>query len=258
MSYRDAVAEQQRDLQGYLQNWATVSGRALELRVAQAARVAPADYVEQSFTFIDPVHHAEREGDVAATFYWGDGRRLRLGAISLVMECKFGGDSPWVGFLDRGLPLRDRTLDYVTFTGLPDDSGVAQPPELDWQLAGGVSSLLCSHLVVAKIGTRGDRNTAYDAVRQATSAAAGHLRLEPVDWSATVAAVVLDNQVPLFTCHLSENDDVVFEEVPALRVREGGRWVWVTLESELPRLLEHIRALAGRAHQRAQFERESH
>lgn len=153
-----------------VRSWIEQSGRALELRVARALRVAGSTQVQIAHHYRDAVTSNLREADVIACFSW-TGLNGTECTITLSVECKSSSQYPWVGFLPDAPPApRPDLADWASFAHGPF-TGITDPlPALWIGQSPFTEATACTHVAVAH--AKESVNPANDALRQVLSSAA--------------------------------------------------------------------------------------
>lgn len=232
-----------------LRTWLETSGQALELRVARAFRAAGLDVIDP-FYFEDVNSRATREGDVAVWAPPEDGEP----PILLAVECKHTEkrEQQWLGVRPTSSRARSLKLgwQWVSWSGDVLDTA------FDDRAIGAVvrrglaeSTAPCTRILTAH--ARESHNPAWNACRQALSAAHGLGRTEFMKTGAYASVVigavvaVVVTTARLRVCQLNaagEIDLIETDHFEVLCESPSGqlRPVLVTNESYLPRLIRAI------------------
>lgn len=237
--------------------WLERTGFPLEMRVAEEARRAQPQWVDQSRNFVDPVSGKIRETDVVAG--WADQDRRGGAYVYLVLECK-AKPAPWVIFDDGELMTDDAELRlaWTARRSAPDDLGNTQAPTIRSGAFVGGTLFKPSRVGFGVIeATFNDpkpqeRNGAWDAVRSAVSAAHGVLNeFDPGQIERTSVALlavpVVVTSGRLFRAYLQRGETNV-EEIDRgeVLVRPGSELdqtrCMIVTETALPGLLDEARA----------------
>lgn len=167
----------EENVEADVQKWLTQTGFPVELRVAREARRASPLWTEQSRYFVDPETEQVRETDVVVGL--GPRGQHPSGNVVVVAECK-AKPVPWVVFDDGGLPTDDarRRMSWAVRASPRNEFGDGLSLRIKHNAFTGDTLLRPSRLgfgIIAK-GERQkgqERNSAWDAVRSAVSAAHG-------------------------------------------------------------------------------------
>lgn len=233
-----------------LLNWLETSGQALELRVARAFREAGLR-VDDPFYYQDVTSRTTREGDVAV---WGS-HAPGEPSILLVLECKHTEkrEQQWVGV--RPTSKQPRSLksgwQWLSWSGDVLDSAFDDRAIGAMLQKGLISSgqAPCSRILTAHTG--GSHNPAWNACRQALSAAFGlgeaELMRHGVVGSVVTGAVmaVVVTTASLRVCQLSAAGELDLYEADHFEVlceSPSGqlRPVLVMNESHIPVLISSL------------------
>ncbi|MXG92063.1 hypothetical protein [Nocardioides flavescens] len=159
-----------------IRDWLTKTGFPLELRVAREARRSRAHWVEQSRGFVDPETEKVRETDVVVGL--GPERSTQANVV-VVAECK-AKPVPFIVFDDGGLLTDDarRRMTWAVSAAPRNEYGDGLYLRLkERAFTGGTllgPSLVGFGIVAKEDRQKGqERNSAWDAVRSAVSAAHG-------------------------------------------------------------------------------------
>jgi len=233
--------------------WLDTSGRFLELRVARTLRRGGAR-VQPSFSYIDAISGAQREGDVLAHFHW-TGLQAVPCSLTAVVEAKSGDKYPWVAFYDKSQTRLGDLETWFYFAHGPF-VGITEPL---FELWVGMEPLditqVATHTVAAHT-KQTSLNPANDAVRQVLSAAVSvrqrYLERQSHDRVGLVLMPLIVTAAPLVKCMLDSDGQVKLEEVDCFHVwgsTAGGerRRVYVLSESGLPQFAAALKSLARAA-----------
>jgi hypothetical protein len=187
-----------------IKDWVQKSGKALELRVAQAmtVRLGPSATVEPGVMYQDASTDKYREADVLASVpYPGDNSRR----VQVVVECKSSNSGPWVVFTDRQAYVDDDEAfrhALLAYRGQVDAKAA-------WRAVRGtqcVPSVVPGYAIVDALCSK---TFAYDAVRQTTNAAlhfSGQVSMEMAQAAGYFQLVipVVVTEAPLYECSLDD------------------------------------------------------
>lgn len=240
--------------------WVEDSGRALELRVARAARQCGASGVALSFTYDDPVQQTKREGDVLASFSWV-GPLNAACSLQLVVECKSGKEKPWVGIYDGRLAKVGSLPDWTyfahgSFTAITDSLSDLWAETQSFLIHAEASCLVAAH--------SGDKNPAGDAVRQVLAATEAqrieYLRTQSTARRGLVLIPAIVTAAPLIACRLGATNEVQLEEVDSIVVRSHDAnaqpcRVYILNEKTFGRFAQDLEQCASVANEHARTQR---
>lgn len=224
------MSEDQISLVDKVRSWAEKEGFPLEMRLRK--RVSDAGLSWAQPAFLDVTTDKYRAGaDIAAhkssVGSGPGGGQLRVYAFA-VIECKRGGNKPWVAFLH---PHSGHGINMVQqLTSVPQDRATVKqlthPPrrkELQARLLRNGTLIAPSRVAYAVSEFKGarDRSLPYDAIRQVIDGSIGLMTEHKRFWSeprhrnetAFAAANFVVTTSPLFTCDLDERGEVVVEQV---------------------------------------------
>ena len=160
-----------------VQEWLTRTGFPLELRVAREARRSRCLWAEQSRYFVDPETDQVRETDVVVGL--GPERQPSSSNVVLIVECK-AKPVPWIVFDDGDLPTDDaeQRMSWAVGAAPRNRYGDGLRMGLIPNAFTGNTLLAPSRtgsgIVAMEDRQKGqERNSAWDAVRSAVSAAVG-------------------------------------------------------------------------------------
>ncbi|MEV4457336.1 hypothetical protein [Microbispora sp. NPDC049633] len=210
-------------LKGQIFEWLAQRGYPLEMRAARELYRSQAS-VEVSMPYVDPIEGTVRETDIVAN--WTIGKRnggdivTHYANLRLAIECK-ATTAPWIFFAhdpegglayDASLVAADvpHNLNYTDRQEDIEIAVCAQAVMEDMSLFTNFTDL--AYTVVEKSSDHkrqnGGQPRAFDAVRQAASAAHGVLAGEFIP--TLVIPVVLTTS-PLFKCHLDTRGEIILE-----------------------------------------------
>jgi len=232
----DGQADLSDALPSKIKDWLTSQGYPLEMYTLQKCREAGMSAIP-SWYYLDEESGNHRESDVRASTpraYFGDGNEFH---ITAVLECKQSRDKPWVVFTDdrKGHYRRNGFLrQFVPAYVMPWWHAVADVithNHLDYPLK---PTRPIGHTLVRVSFTKSSEDAAYSALVAVTKAAIGYMReyssfvvrfekefVRPF-YELTIIRPILVLDAPLFMCALTEDGDVLLEQIDRCAVD------WVT------------------------------
>lgn len=224
------MSEDQVPLVEKVRNWAEREGFPLEMRLRK--RVSDVGLSLAQPAFLDTTTDKYRAGaDIAAykssVISVDSGGQLRVYAFA-VIECKLGGNKPWVAFLQRHSGHGINMVQQLT--SAPEDRAAVeqlthphQRKDLQPRLLRNGTLIAPSRVAYAVSEFKGsrDRSLPYDAIRQVIDGSMGLMTEHKRFWSeprhknatAFAAANFVVTKSPLFTCDLDSDGEVVVEQV---------------------------------------------
>lgn len=210
------------DIQAQVKTWLTDNGQVLELQVARDLLSCGLP-VEQSVMYRDVNEDKAREADIVVDLSDPNTRTgSRSSALIVTVECKYTTKGPWVGVIHQAPPKRTDIQAGVALA-FGDDATVVRDLEhatlrITYPPCGGI---------YLTAGQSRDRNTAYDATRQALAAAqaVGRARLavetDPdslQDQPRGGAIPLVVTTAPLFRAQLDHRGEIELQPTDELDV----------------------------------------
>lgn len=210
------------DIQAQVKTWLTDNGQVLELQVARDLLSCGLP-VEQSVMYRDGIEGKTREADIVVDL--SDPKTCtgsRTNPLIVTIECKHTTKGPWAGIIHQAPPQRD---DIPPSVALAYGNDAAVIKDLEY------ATLQITHPPCGGIyltaGQNRDRNTAYDATRQALAAAraVGRARLTVETDPASLqdqprggAVSLVVTTAPLFRAQLDHGGEIQLQPTDELDV----------------------------------------